>query len=577
MSDLIRDSFNRFYQSIDGSYQTLNSHRVHIEDRKSKMISILTNGVQIPDMPKSTGEYQNLCREMMRTVGDQLVTWRDLIRKQIERSEFVNRHEKSILALVFADVNAGKSSLGNFVGGWNLQNTAYADLYCPHDCIIEAYSAASKENRNLKEIDHFEENATEATSTIQYYTLQQGLTWVDTPGLHSLTEEHGELAQEYIEFADLVVYLTPSSSPFKIDEREMLGKLFKMGKPVILAITKSDIVEEDEDIAGNTIYKRIPKSAHDRQAQEDYVTRQAREIGGHDNLENSHVLSLSVMLARDAVANQSPQLYEASNLPQFLSQMGNILSANAIDLKMRRPKAEVNSFINRLIGTDGVEERDFLTITQLKAELAKRQDALKKFSATCREDEPAICANIDQMLPVKLSSLFRSLRDRKLLGDVETVSREASEEISKLAVEVCKDRLLDKLGSQPLALALPKLSAKTDSSIGYEVQHQSQTITEQVERAPKGPLEKLVHLVSKDTKFYKTISHTEEIATGDNFNTFLDAQVESLRPDVRKYVSTVIGHMISACFDPLLDCYQQLDEQLEHLAVQLESLRFTEK
>lgn len=25
--------------------------------------------------------------------------------------------------------NAGKSSLGNFVGGWNFRDTAYADLY----------------------------------------------------------------------------------------------------------------------------------------------------------------------------------------------------------------------------------------------------------------------------------------------------------------------------------------------------------------------------------------------------------------------------------------------------------------
>lgn len=116
---------------------------------------------------------------------------------------------------------------------------------------------------------------------------------MDTPGLHSLTAEHGELAQEYIQFADLVVYLTPSSSPFKSDEREMLGNLFRMGKPVILTITKSDIVDEDE-VDGRIVYKRLPKSAGDRQAQERYVTEQEREISGHDNLENSHVLSLEI-------------------------------------------------------------------------------------------------------------------------------------------------------------------------------------------------------------------------------------------------------------------------------------------
>ena len=42
-----------------------------------------------------------------------------------------------------------------------------------------------------------------------------------------------------------VIYLTPSSSPFKKDEREMLAELFRMGKPVILAITKSDTFKEN--------------------------------------------------------------------------------------------------------------------------------------------------------------------------------------------------------------------------------------------------------------------------------------------------------------------------------------------
>ena len=162
-----------------------------------------------------------LFRSMMNGAKLQVHCWQELIRQQLQRSEFVNRHEKSILALVFADVNAGKSSLGNFVGGWNLQDTPYASLYQPHQCEIEDFSKASQENRQERIIDHFAENATEATSTIQHYTLAQGLTWVDTPGLHSLTKEHGDLAKEYIQFADLVVYLTSSSSPFKSDERDI--------------------------------------------------------------------------------------------------------------------------------------------------------------------------------------------------------------------------------------------------------------------------------------------------------------------------------------------------------------------
>lgn len=572
MSDLIRESFTQFYDAIGASYQVLSGHRIRIEDRKTKMLDLLKTGIQIPDPPKGTGAYQDLCRETMENAGAQLANWQRQIQTLIDGSDFVNRHERSILALVFADVNAGKSTLGNFVGGWDLRDTAYADLYQPHDCQVETYSKASREDRNVRKIDHFVENATEATSTIQHYTLQQGLTWVDTPGLHSLTTEHGELAQEYIQFADLVIYLTPSSSPFKSDEREMLGKLFRMDKPVILAITKSDIVDEDE-VDGNIVYKRQSKSANDRQAQERYVTEQVREISGHDNLENSHILSLSVMLARDAVAKQDSQLYEASNLPRFLSQMGEILSAKAIELKMRRPKAEVNSFIDRLIGGSGAEEQDFLTVTQLRSELIKKQEELKDFSAVCREDTPAICAAIDQMIPVSLSKLFRSLRARGLLGDGDEVSKEVSEEVSKLVAEVCKNRLMEKLGSISLALELPRLNTKAGGGTGYQVQYLSQKVSRQVERDPRW-LEHIWRFFDQDKKFYKTVTDTEKIAAGDNFNAFLDAQVDSIRPEVREHVSTIIGHMISACLDPLLECYRQLDEQLARLADQLESLRF---
>lgn len=45
----------------------------------------------------------------------------------------------------------------------------------------------------------------------------------------------------------------------------MLGELLRMGKPVILAITKSDIVDEDE-ADGEIVCRRISKSDRDRQA-----------------------------------------------------------------------------------------------------------------------------------------------------------------------------------------------------------------------------------------------------------------------------------------------------------------------
>lgn len=304
------------------------------------------------------------------------------------------------------------------------------------------------------------------------------------------------------------------------------------------------------------------------------MTEQAKEISNNENLENTRILSLSVVLARNAAEKQDMVLYEASNLGQFLVQMGVILSEKAIELKMRRPKAEISAFIDRLIGTDEADGGTVPTIRQMRLELGKKQEELKHVLDACKDMEPAICAGIEQMFPVSLSKLFRSLRARKLLDNRETVSREVSEDVSKLTAEVCRNALKEKLGAVPLSMELPGLNAKADGE-GYQVQYVDQIISRQVERDPKGIIEHIGRFFDKNKKYFETVNDREKIATGDNFNKFLDTQVEHLRPEVHKYVSTIIDSMASACIEPLSACYRELDGQLEYLAVELEKLRFT--
>lgn len=571
--DSIRESITGFYEKIGQAYQVLEKNRVQIEDRKGKLLSLLQEGVRLPAPPEGSGTYQDICRDMLRSAEVQLQGWQDMLRGQIERSEFVNRHEKSILALVFADVNAGKSTLGNFVSGYNLQNTPYADLYQRPVFQVQDYSKASKEDRSERIIDCFVENAVEATSTIQYFTLAQGLTWVDTPGLHSLTAEHGDLAREYLQFADLVIYLTPSSSPFKMDEREMLADVFRRGKPVILATTKSDRTKKVENPDGTLSNKLLPKSREDRDRQEAFIAGEVRSLGGADLLKNSRFLSLSVRLAREAVRTGNAEAYRASNLDGFFVQIGELLSSEAMELKMQRPKAEVNVLIDRLAGASPGLESGTMNIAELRTLLAGYIRELDKLSADCGKKKGVMMAEISKQLPLSLDILFRSLRSRGEIENPDTVRRETAEASAALVTELSRKHL-EQLGAAVLSMRLPDLKLDNSLGAGYRKTEIQQTVVRARERAPKGFWEHIEHFFDPDKKFVESVVETEAIPVGDNFSAYLSRQMDALYPSLEAYVDTSIRHMTTQCIQPLRACYQQVDEQLAELARTLEGQRF---
>lgn len=573
-NDPIRESITGFYQKISEAHDVLTQEGYQIEDRKEKLLALLRTGIQLPSPPDGRSEQAELCRGMLSEAGEALSDWQRMIEAQIERSEFVNRYEKSVLTLVFADVNAGKSTLGNFVSGYNLQGTPYADLYRAPKFKIEDFSEASTEDRSVRSIDCFAENAVEATSTIQHFTLADGLTWVDTPGLHSLTVKNGKLAQEYIQFADLVVYLTPSSSPFKMDERDMLRDLFRRGKPVILAITKSD-ESKNKPVQGKVVRVPRAKPKEKREAQETYGAEEVRKLGGEDLLKNSRFLSLSVRLAREAVRNQDFALYRDSNLDSFFEQMGDILSREAMSLKMQRPRAEVNDCIHRLVGTPREPSAGTTqSICQIRALLSERTRVLQDLIESCSGESERILAEIEQQLPYALDAPFRGLRSRGQLGSAELVRQETTQVVMKLTEDVCARRLKRILGEVVRAAQLPALSVSAASEVSYQVttRERSKTVTE--ERSPRGLLEHIHRWINPDVKFYKTYQDTDSIAVGDNYNAFLDAQIQALRPDLRRYVDEAVQAAAKECIRPVLTCYQELDRQMEKLAEDLKAVAF---
>lgn len=215
----IESTIKGFYDSVKQAGKTLSSYKKDIDEKQSAIKAcvdkISTEDIQI----NGDGEIEQLCERLIFEQRKAVESWKRVISKYIDGKEFVNKFEKSLLVIVFADVKAGKSTLGNFISGYSFKGTPYENLYTEPVCYV--YDHTDKSLNCGKEVvleqGYFEEDEIQATASIQYFTLLDGLTWVDTPGIHSLTTEYEELAKDYIKFADLIMFLTPSTSPYKQD------------------------------------------------------------------------------------------------------------------------------------------------------------------------------------------------------------------------------------------------------------------------------------------------------------------------------------------------------------------------
>ena len=116
--------------------------------------------------------------------------------------KFREGFEDSLLVFVGGKVKSGKSSLGNYMAWGHTDPADQVKRQTPPERFPKYQSheqtqvvGGDSHNEAVKR-GEFRVGATEATSSIQSFGLP-GLTWVDSPGLHSLKEENGKLALEY--------------------------------------------------------------------------------------------------------------------------------------------------------------------------------------------------------------------------------------------------------------------------------------------------------------------------------------------------------------------------------------------
>lgn len=366
--------------------------------------STLRTALELAPPPKGLKPGSALASqaEHVRTLlRDSMARWEEDLARRAPMRQLAETFGDRAVLLVFGKVNAGKSSFCNYL----------VDRFRALGMPVEAFVVR---DGALEALDQpFSVGATETTATIQGVRVGEQLVLLDSPGLHSITAENGDLTQRFIDSADGVLWLTSSTSPGQVQELAELKRQLAQGKPLLPVITKSDIDDEDE-VDGQIVMRCINKTADNRHSQQADVLKRARQCLEAAQLDPALVrepVSLSVQMARldDTAAGRAAAgidtLFRA--LREIVAPARGYKRTKAATLVLNHLEADVLAPL----------ERDILP------QLARLEDAAHQATALLAERTPRIASAVVAEVLGGLSELLEAHKESR---DIDALYRALS-------------------------------------------------------------------------------------------------------------------------------------------------------
>ena len=162
------------------------------------------------------------------------------------------------------EVKSGKSTLLNAIAGETISPTGTTETTA---AIISVKNAAQK-NAKLnfkdgrseeKEFDELYKILDDNRNDVVFFNQIESvklemplerlkkLSLVDTPGLQTITDENQQLTINYIQNADVVLWVLSAHHLGQYDIEEQIEKVNAFGKPIIIVINRVDEVDADPE------------------------------------------------------------------------------------------------------------------------------------------------------------------------------------------------------------------------------------------------------------------------------------------------------------------------------------------
>ncbi|MDF3883261.1 dynamin family protein [Cupriavidus basilensis] len=306
------DNFKVLEKNMEGAQKKLKAWQLAL----TKALSVEPN---LDDL-KADSALASQARQIRERVQDCIAGWQEKWDASAPMRKLSENFGDKAVLLVFGKVNAGKSSFCNFL----------AERFAAQGKDVQYFYLDNDSSVNTK--DRFVEGATETTSRIQGIYLGSRLILLDTPGLHSVTEENGELTKRFTDSADAVLWLSSSNSPGQVQELRELRDELRSNKPLLPVITKSDFFEEDE-VDGQLVKVLQNKTRKNRDLQESDVLSRAKQSLEQSELAPDLVrrpVSVSVYAARKGT--HPGESLEAAGFQNLFGEL-QVIAQNACGYK----------------------------------------------------------------------------------------------------------------------------------------------------------------------------------------------------------------------------------------------------
>ncbi|EKO3693299.1 dynamin family protein [Vibrio metschnikovii] len=427
------NSFSLLQQEFDTVQRRARQQEQHLiqdQEQVAKKLEQLVNDAQgklADDQPLT-----QLCHKWLEDTRQVTGQWLQAA-QQFDKGTHLNDQCKgSFVAYVLGKVNSGKSSLGNYIAtGQHKPSAELVTALKQQDLKFVLHEQSTVQTRKEQNLAQgFAVDDQECTSSIQYFSLP-GVTWVDVPGLHSKHAANGELAAEYLQSADLVVYVMNAEHPARETDMTEISNLLDMEKPLVFVLTCSDEMQQDE-VDGQLVCQRTMYSRQDRNAQNQYLLETLqRHFGDHPGLKQVHAASVSVRYAEEA--GQDTAKLDDSGIPGFLHKMQGLIERDSVQLKKQTPVNNLAHFARRLIAASQILGQQHSQIYQGLQQL--NQDVESQYQGMVGEmtsELNLIVAQEMQRYTGDNKALTKNIAEKLTAGCLAKVGQALTEQLTKL-------------------------------------------------------------------------------------------------------------------------------------------------